>query len=239
MNIELIYDKDCPNVMDARAALLRAFPRSGHPPRWTEWERSAPEAPAYARAYGSPTILIDGKDVAGAQPHNGDSCRVYTDGKGELRGTPSFDLIVARLNGSTGASALLAALPTGGALILPIGACPACWPAYAGFLGAFGLGFLLSERYLLPVAGVLLAITLAMLAHRAPLRRGYRPFFLGLTGAATALTAKFLMPSEPVLLAGLGLIFAAAVWNAWPRRQAASCPDCPISNPEPQKEHSQ
>jgi len=127
----------------------------------------------------------------------------------------------------------------GVALLLPIGTCPACWPAYAAFLGSLGLGFLPSERYLLPVAGVLLALTLAMLVYRARRRRGYRPFFLGLTGAATALIAKFFIPSEPVLFAGLGLIFAAAVWNAWPRRLTASCPRCPSSNVEPEKEQSQ
>jgi len=38
-------------------------------------------------------------------------------------------------------------LPGLGATLLPVGACPACWPGYAGFLSAAGLGFLWFNAY--------------------------------------------------------------------------------------------
>ena len=97
-SVELVYDADCPNVAAARAALLRAFARAGTEAHWTEWERNAPESPEYARRYGSPTILINGKDIAGAQPaETANSCRLYSPENPGALGVPSEDLIVAAL----------------------------------------------------------------------------------------------------------------------------------------------
>ena len=141
MNVELIYDQSCPNVEATRVALLRAFAKLGRPPRWTEWERSAPDSPAYARTHGSPTILVDGQDIARDKP-SGESCRVYLGAMGTLGGVPPLDKIVdalIRTPGGPGSSGLFAAVPTTGALLLPIGTCPACWPAYVAFLGPLGL----------------------------------------------------------------------------------------------------
>jgi hypothetical protein len=64
MKVEFIYDPDCPNVAEARAHLLRAFAEAGISPRWVEWSRDSAEAPVYARAFGSPTLLVNGHDVA-------------------------------------------------------------------------------------------------------------------------------------------------------------------------------
>ena len=52
--VELIYDQACPNVEQARAALLHAFAEAKLPPTWTEWDSHAPDAPAHARSFGSP-----------------------------------------------------------------------------------------------------------------------------------------------------------------------------------------
>ena len=98
MTVELIYINDCPNVPDARTRLLSAFAQAGLPPRWTEWEASDPDAPAYAKGYASPTILVDGKDVAGAEPSDkASSCRLYVDSSGALGGVPAVEAIVAAL----------------------------------------------------------------------------------------------------------------------------------------------
>lgn len=110
------------------------------------------------------------------------------------------------------------------ALLLPIGTCPACWPAYAGFLGTLGLGFLLNDRYLLPVAAAFLAPALASLVYRARSRRGYAPFALGLAGSLSALVAKFTLSSTALLYLGLAGLVAAGAWNAWPARDAAPAP---------------
>ena len=47
--VELVYDKACPNVGEARASLRQALTAVGLPAEWTEWEASAPSAPAHAR----------------------------------------------------------------------------------------------------------------------------------------------------------------------------------------------
>lgn len=121
-----------------------------------------------------------------------------------------------------------AVVPGVGATLLPVGACPACWPAYAGFLSSIGLGFLFDGAYLLPIAGVFLAVALAGLAYGASTRRGYAPFALGTAGAAVALCGKFALASDTLLYVGLAVLTAAAFWNAWPPRAAAtgSCSAC-------------
>ena len=58
LKVELVYDKDCPNVAEARHNLLRAFAEAGTPARWTEWDQSRPETPARLRGFGSPTVLV-------------------------------------------------------------------------------------------------------------------------------------------------------------------------------------
>lgn len=81
--VELIHDADCPNTGRARAALRQAFAASGLVPAWTEWDRADPRCPVYARGYGSPTILVNGRDVVGDGPGEGaPSCRLYADHAG-------------------------------------------------------------------------------------------------------------------------------------------------------------
>lgn len=243
--VELIYDEDCPNIAAARAALLRGMAEAGLPAAWTEWDRRAPESPPHARHYGSPTILVDGRDVAGAEAGPGaDACRVYEHEPGGLSGVPPVERIAAALRGTdaqassrAGRSWLrpLAALPGAGAALLPVGLCPACWPAYAAVLGALGLGFLLEAEYLLPITAGLLALALVALGFRASTRRGHRPLALGLASAAAILAFKFLYPVGQLVHVGLLGLVAASVWNAWPRRNpgVGSCPSCAREASEP------
>ena len=98
MKVEFIYDPDCPNVAQSRAHLLRAFAETGISPRWVEWSRDSAEAPAYARAFGSPTLLVNGHDVAEQTSAHGNACcRLYAEPSGTLRGAPSVERIVAAL----------------------------------------------------------------------------------------------------------------------------------------------
>ena len=122
----------------------------------------------------------------------------------------------------------LAVLPGIGVSLLPKLACPLCWPAYTGLVSALGLGFLISAKYLLPLTVAFLAIAAAALGFRAPRRRGYGPFWLGLVAAAVILTGKFYFDAAPAVYAGVGLLIAASVWNGWPRRTIynAVCPAC-------------
>jgi hypothetical protein len=239
MKVELIYDKDCPNVGKARAELMRAFSQAGVPAKWVEWDRGDPSSPPYVRAYGSPTVLVDGKDVAGAPPAGGACCRLYGDSKGGLGGAPPAELIAAALRVSAGTAsskgartssgwrASLAALPGIGASLLPVGICPACWPAYAGLLGSLGLGALLQVKYLFPLTAAFLALAVWGLAYKARTRRGYGPFYLGLAGSAVVLAGKFYFGFGAAAYAGVALLLAGSVWNAWPRKTAGNaCPAC-------------
>ncbi len=63
--IELIYFDGCPCVDDARANLQQALQAARLPAQWTEWEQNDPAAPARVKQYGSPTVLVNGRNVTG------------------------------------------------------------------------------------------------------------------------------------------------------------------------------
>lgn len=243
-SVELIYDRDCPNVANTRAHLLCAFAEVGLTASWTEWDRGDPDSPPYVTGYGSPTILVNGKDVTGAEPASGiSSCRLYDDGSNGLTGVPSVLTISTALRVTVlspfrgplrsqqgGWPSSLATLPGIVAGVLPVGICPACWPVYAGVLSAMGLGFLMEGAYLLPLTASLLLGAVASLAYRAGSRRGYGPFVLGLLASALLLVGKFRFTSGLSVYGGVAVLVAASVWNAWPRLatepETAACPAC-------------
>jgi|GEM_PF-172703 len=245
--VELIYDHDCPNVEMTRTRLLQAFAEVGVSARWEEWERGDNSSPPHFRAYGSPTILVNGKDVAGVHPsENIDCCRLYTYANRSLNGALSVEMIAAALrntadglapksveNKPVGWRSSLAVLPGIGASLLPVGVCPACWPAYAGLLSSLGLGFLLESAYLLPVIALFLVMAVATLAYKARTRRGYKPFILGLVASSIVLVGKFILGSEIAMYGGIAVLITASLWNAWPRKKVGTgkgtCPACASS----------
>ena len=237
--VELIYFRECPNISLARERLLQAFAVAGLTPQWQEWERNDPASPAHARAYGSPTILVNGSDVAGMEPSsdNADACRVYTHASSAIDGAPSVDAIATALREShavgTPARASwhssFAALPAIGAAALPKLACPACWPAYSGLLSSMGVGFVNYTPYLFPLTAAFLLVSLIALGWLATHRRGFGPLWVGLAAAAVFLVGKFAFDSDIAMYAGMAVLVAASLWNAWPRarREAAgNCPAC-------------
>ena len=103
LHVELIYDPGCPNVGKAREVLSRALQEVGAPAVWTEWNTADDACPPTHRGYGSPTLLVNGKDVApGPHPwvrregEAGPRCRVYADGAVML-GVPPISQIVKAL----------------------------------------------------------------------------------------------------------------------------------------------
>ena len=105
MTVELIYDRDCPNVRAARANLIKAIAASSREVRWTEWDSSAADSPPHVKGYGSPTVLVDGKDVAeNSASGAGASCRLYRRGGVRFDGAPSVEEIVAAFASQRGAS---------------------------------------------------------------------------------------------------------------------------------------
>ena len=115
--VELVYDLECPNVDNARHALRAALGELGLEAVWREWDRNSSETPFGLRRYGSPTILVNGRDIVGCMDDRGDqradpccgnadtvepdgnSCRVYVGDSGALCGTPSINLILKALAG--------------------------------------------------------------------------------------------------------------------------------------------
>ena len=119
--VELVFDADCPNVSDARTQLQRALADADLPSSWSEWDRGDPTSPAYAMQYGSPTILVNGVDVAGTAPSDqADCCRIYHGGNGRFQGVPTVRVISAALSGTgNGWKRSFTLLPALGALLLP------------------------------------------------------------------------------------------------------------------------
>ncbi len=220
--VELVYDADCPNVDLARAQLLRAFAAIAMPARWREWRRDEHQAPSRIRAYGSPTILVNGRDIV---PAAGDAacCRLYAHTGGALSGVPPVESIVTALRtGVKGPSSWRSAglwLPAVGVAFVPKLVCPACWPAYAALVSAAGLPFLLETRFLLPITLFALTLVIGLLMFHARVRRGYGPATLGIASAIVIVLGKFAFSSTPAAYVGASLLFAACVWNSWPRRK--------------------
>jgi hypothetical protein len=96
--IELIYEQTCPNVDAARVLIKAACTQIGCSAEWREWEISDAQLPAYARGYGSPTILVDKVDVAGHSAGVSDCCRIYPGEKG-IHGVPTLEQVVQALKG--------------------------------------------------------------------------------------------------------------------------------------------
>lgn len=233
MRVELLYFPECPNVNAAREQLRRAFAEAGLPLRWTEHDVTSPSAPKRVRGFGSPTILVDGKDVSGAPSDEAASCRVYLGS--EVRGVPPLATIVQALksrtippaqNGSRAIMArIVAVVPALLLSMLPVLSCPACWPAYAGVLSSLGVSFLMEVEWLLPLTGVALAVALFTLGFRARRRRGFMPLVLGVVGSAAILLCRFVVQVDVVVYIGAALLIGASVWNSWPKKRGSVSAD--------------
>lgn len=237
-DVVLLYDADCPNVEVARRNLLEACAAASVPARWKEHFLGDGSIPDAWRGFGSPTILIDGVDVAGEQPSGqGRSCRVYEDETGARSGAPSLEMLRGRLLEATRARPSLSprvqarrlagVVPAMGLGLLPVGLCPGCWPVYAGLASALGLGFVMETRFLLPATAAALVLALGALGFRAKQRRGFGPLALGLAAAVAVLVGKFMLDSQTILYTGLGTLVGASFWNAWPRPRSEPEPACP------------
>ena len=98
VRIELVWEASCPNVAAAREVVRAALSAAGLPERWSEWQIGVDALPERARGFGSPTILVDGRDVADQAASGADDCcRVYRTASG-LRGVPAVEAVLARLS---------------------------------------------------------------------------------------------------------------------------------------------
>ena len=229
MRIELVYSEGCPNIDEARANIAAALRQSGLPQQWKEWSTTNPACPGRLRQLGSPTILVDGRDVAPGVGTTTDSCRIYPTESG-YAGSPSVPAIAAALVAS--AAPLLprwrsaaASIPAIGTALLPNVACPSCWPAYTGLLGSIGLSFLTETRYLFALTLGAIVLSLGSLAFRARSRREFGPLIVGVIAGTFVLVSKFVLDVEPAMYFGIAGLIGASAWNSWPRH-AEACASC-------------
>jgi len=92
--IQFLTFAGCPLADAARSELKVALAACGIED-YEEIDILDPTAPDHLRGWGSPTILINGIDVAGQRKGDNASCRIYA---GE-RGVPESAEIIKRLQG--------------------------------------------------------------------------------------------------------------------------------------------
>ena len=191
MKIELVYDSNCPNVEGARENLRLALRQIGIKTGWHEWERNDSNLPERFMNYGSPTVLINGKDIIpGLSESHADSCRLYKDSKGTMRGVPPVEAVINALADRKSTDSLrssytgfIAGSGAISAAFLPKLICPLCWPVYAGFLSTIGLGFLLHGSSLLILSVILLGLALSVFAFLGKKRGNLLPFWIARRGS--------------------------------------------------------
>ncbi len=97
VKIQLLYFAGCPHVDGAREDLRSAMAACAVTDvAVEEVDVEAVTTPPALREWGSPTVLIDGADVAGEGP-SGLSCRLYSG----VSGTPPRHLIEGRIRQAT------------------------------------------------------------------------------------------------------------------------------------------
>ena len=225
MKIQLLTFPGCPNADSAREALRRVLIASGLRPRFEEVDVSASNTPERLRAWGSPTILVGGRDLAGAAP-TGPGCRLYDGTPEGMRGVPPDALIRAALDDARGRRPrwlrALAVLPGAVVALLPVAHCPACIGAYFGayfaVLSAVGLGFLTTERVLAPLIAVFLVFGVGTVAWSTRSHRRLGPLVFTLLGSAAVVGGRLIWNVPAVLYSGVALLIGASLWNLWLKR---------------------
>jgi hypothetical protein len=108
VKVQLLYFAGCPNVENARQSLRAALAAcSAGNLTVEEIDVEASTTPRQLRSWGSPTILVDGVDVAGAAVPTGVACRLYDEG---ASGVPRQELIEVKLRQAMGTHSLSDAL---------------------------------------------------------------------------------------------------------------------------------
>ena len=66
-----------------------------------------------------------------------------------------------------------------------------------------------------------LSVAFGALLYKAKSRRGYGPLALGTAASVGLSFSKFVMGSDPITYAAVGVLMLAGFWNVWPRPEAA------------------
>ncbi len=122
----------------------------------------------------------------------------------------------ARSRASAGLRAL-ANLPGALLPLAPSFSCPACVAAYAGVLSALGLGYLLTERVLLPLIVLSLFLGVASIAWTIRAHGRKAPVVLAAVAALLIASGRLVWSLPLVVYIGAAAFLAAAGWNLWLR----------------------
>lgn len=221
MKIQLLTFPGCPNADSAREALRRVLIASGLRPRFEEVDVSASDTSERLRAWGSPTILVGGRDLAGAAP-TGPGCRLYDGTPEGMRGVPPDALIRAALDDARSRRPRwlrsLAVLPGAVVALLPVAHCPACIGAYFAVLSALGLGFVATEHVLAPLIGLFLALGLGTVAWSIKSHGRLGPLLVTVLGSGAVVAGRLVWVVPALLYVGVGLLVGASLWNLWLKR---------------------
>ena len=97
MRVQLLTFPGCPNAPAARELLQRVLRANGNHVPVEEVNVAAPDTPEELSMFGSPTILIDGVGIEGADEGRSGGCRLYRDARGRLTGVPQESVLVEAL----------------------------------------------------------------------------------------------------------------------------------------------
>lgn len=210
IKIDLLYFEGCPNVDKARDHLKKALAQLSLPITWNEIDVEAPNTEPHLKGFPSPTILVNGCDVAtGLKNAPGSSaCKIG--------GVPETAKIIDGIKKSSprkGAIAFFAAIPATMIAIFPSVFCPACYPALAALLSSFGLGFFASEAVIQPLTVIFLLIALLALFYQSYKLKKYGSFGVGVIGTLGIYAGHYLFSSLVVTYVSVALLIGASIWN--------------------------
>ncbi len=90
--IQFLSFPGCPNADEVKSSLDEALQQCSLPSDYEEINTMDDATPAELRGWGSPTILVDGADIAGGVASGDTSCRIYEGGS-----VPDAKLIAAAI----------------------------------------------------------------------------------------------------------------------------------------------
>jgi mercuric ion transport protein len=102
VRVQLLSFPGCPGARQGRELLCRVLAGLGLPPDFEEVDVGASDCEEQLRRWGSPTILVNGRDIAGQTAGEGAACRVYAGPQG-LSGVPQEALVREALVHAAGA----------------------------------------------------------------------------------------------------------------------------------------
>lgn len=89
MKVQLLTFPECPSAEEARRRLQDVVQAMHLQVNIEEIDVHGADCPPQLRHWGSPTILVEGVDVASGQAQDGTACRLYQQNNAQLGGVPS------------------------------------------------------------------------------------------------------------------------------------------------------